>query len=253
MCVHVFCNRVAWTVKSAGQQPSNGFVPVLAHRMVLHSWPCPLRLWQTYLVGECVVAACCHLTTLTVHGVKRGLQLFRDSPSLQFSGAVRRSSVAGGLRMAHHVQFKGAKKVGSPGPITRGGCCCAILFICLVRGTILASWASYRVCLTCLARMLRTSDRAIVDQARKNRPRKSCPSDINRKAPSYNPDTMAEVRAAGPAWTAIGQVGHAFFPFEVVTCSVRHRRACVLFLCCSAIWECVLRALSGQARISRAW
>ena len=155
-CEHVFCSPVARTVKSAGQQPYNGsFVPVLAPCMVLHSWPCPLRPWQTYLVGECVVAACCHLTTLTVHRAKRGLQLFHDSPSLQLSGAVRRSSVAGGLRMAHHVQFKGAKKVGSPGTFTRGGCCCGIH---LSRAQHDPGELGLVPCLTCLARMLRTSD-----------------------------------------------------------------------------------------------
>ncbi|EKX53593.1 hypothetical protein GUITHDRAFT_100577 [Guillardia theta CCMP2712] len=35
-------------------------------------------------------------------------------------------------------------------------------------------------------------------KARKNRPRKTRPSDINRKPPPYNPDPMSEVRASIP-------------------------------------------------------
>lgn len=49
-------------------------------------------------------------------------------------------------------------------------------------------------------------------QHRKNRPRKASLADINRAAPPYNPDTMAEVRKLGPAWTAIGQVTTIFRP-----------------------------------------
>ncbi|KAJ1484058.1 hypothetical protein T484DRAFT_1948700 [Baffinella frigidus] len=80
-------------------------------------------------------------------------QAFTALPAL-FSGSCARraaTSAVGGLSMAHHVQFKGAKK------------------------------------------------------HRKNRPRKASLADINRAAPPYNPDTMAEVRKLGPAWTAIGQ------------------------------------------------
>eukprot|EP00285_Hemiselmis_virescens_P019027 CAMPEP_0173385410 /NCGR_PEP_ID=MMETSP1356-20130122/8017_1 /TAXON_ID=77927 ORGANISM="Hemiselmis virescens, Strain PCC157" /NCGR_SAMPLE_ID=MMETSP1356 /ASSEMBLY_ACC=CAM_ASM_000847 /LENGTH=131 /DNA_ID=CAMNT_0014341195 /DNA_START=23 /DNA_END=418 /DNA_ORIENTATION=- len=52
-------------------------------------------------------------------------------------------------------------------------------------------------------------------KARKNRPRKSCLSDINRKAPTYSVDTMAASRQKIPEFSKIGEADmSSYFKIE---------------------------------------
>ena len=131
---------------------------------------------------------------------------------VQLTGAVTRraaTSAVGGLSMAHHVQWKGAKKVRSP--LLISNCSPVRAFAPRVAGgcpsrTVPRDNRGRFQPRGLHAGARKTDRRPPRVQHRKNRPRKASLSDINRAAPPYNPDTMAEVRKLGPAWTAIGQV-----------------------------------------------